>query len=140
MQILRDLCERVRRAKLSLKPSKCKIGFDTVDFLGHTLKTDFISPQSETVGRVLRMSPPKTKKQVRSLIGLVNWYIPDCATLLSPISDLTKSKGPNLVEWGESQERAFNKLKDILSSEPILKLPDLQKDFILQTNASNFKL
>ena len=141
LQILRDLCERVRRAKLSLKPSKCKIGFDTVDFLGHTLKTDFISPQSETVGRVLRMSPPKTKKQVRSLIGLVNFYrryIPDCATLLSPISDLTKGKGPNLVEWGESQERAFNKLKDILSSEPILKLPDLQKDFILQTDASNF--
>lgn len=42
------------------------------------------------------------------------------------------------MEWGESQERAFVKLKDILSSEPILKLPDLQKDFILQTDASNF--
>ena len=141
LQILRDFCERVRRATLSLKPSKCKIGYDTVDFLGHTLKTDFISPQSETVGRVLKMSPPKTKKQVRSLIGLVNFYrryIPDCATLLSPISDLTKGKGPNQVEWGESQERAFVKLKDILSSEPILKLPDLQKDFILQTDASNF--
>ena len=138
--ILRDLFERVKRANLSLKPSKCKIGFDTVDFLGHTLKSDFIGPQSETVGRILMMTRPQTKRQCRSLLGLVNFYrryIPDCATLVAPISDLTKSKAPNKVEWGEFQECAFLKLKDILSSEPILKLPDLQKDFVLQTDASN---
>jgi hypothetical protein len=138
--ILRDLFERVKRANLSLKPSKCKIGFDSVDFLGHTLKTDFIGPQSETVGKILTMSRPQTKRQCRSLLGLINFYrryIPDCATLVAPISDLTKSKAPNKIEWGEIQESAFSKLKDILSSEPVLKLPDLQREFILQTDASN---
>jgi hypothetical protein len=140
LQILRGFFERVKCANLSLKPSKCKIGFDAVDFLGHTVKTDFIGPQSETVGRILKMARPQTKRQCRSLLGLINFYrryIPDCATLIAPISDLTKSKAPNTVEWGEPQESAFVRIKDILSSEPILKLPDLEKDFILQTDASN---
>jgi hypothetical protein len=140
MKILKDFFRRVREANLSLNPSKCKIGYDTVNFLGHVIHTDFIGPQSETVGRILSMNQPKTKRQCRSLLGLINFYrryIPDCATIVTPISDLTKNKAPNNVEWGEAQETAFKRLKEILSSEPILKLPDLNKDFILQTDASN---
>jgi len=140
LSILRDLFKRVQSANLSLKPSKCHIGYDRVDFLGHTLKSEFIGPQSETVGKILAMKRPITKRQVRSFLGLVNFYrryIPDCATLVAPISDLTRDKSPNEVDWGPSQETAFQKLKDVLSKEPILKLPDLQKEFILQTDASN---
>jgi transposase InsO family protein len=139
LSVLRDLFERVKRANLSLKPSKCKIGYDTVDFLGHTLKTDFIGPQSETVGRILTLKRPQTKRQCRSLLGLVNFYrryIPNCATLIAPISDLIKNQAPNHVVWGDKQEQAFSQIKDKLSSEPILKLPDLQKDFTVQTDAS----
>ena len=62
MRMLRDFFERVRKANLSLKPSKCKIGFAKVDFLGHTLQKDTISPQIETVGRILNTERPKTKK------------------------------------------------------------------------------
>jgi len=47
MKVLRDFFERVRKANLSLKPSKCKIGFAEVDFLGHTLQKDTIRPQSK---------------------------------------------------------------------------------------------
>jgi hypothetical protein len=140
MTVLRDFCERVRKANLSLKPSKCKIGFDTVDFLGHTLKTDFIGPQSETVGRILNVPRPQTKRQCRSLLGLVNFYrryIPNCATLIAPLTEITKKKSPHVVKWEEPHERSFTKLKEVLSSEPILKLPDIQKEFILQTDASN---
>jgi len=49
VRILRDFFERVRKANLFLKPSKCKIGFAKVDFLGHTFQKDTISPQVETV-------------------------------------------------------------------------------------------
>ena len=86
------------------------------------------------------MPRPTTKKQVRSLLGLINFYrryIPDCATLISPLTDLTRSRAPNRVEWGDKQEAAFTKVKEVLSKEPILKLPDLDKEFILQTDASD---
>ena len=43
---------------------------------------------------------------------------------------------PNVVKWGDKQEKAFTKIKECLSSEPMLKLPDLNREFILQTDAS----
>ena len=62
IRMLRGFFERVRKANLSLKPSKCKIGFAEVDFLGHTLQKDAISPRIETVGQILNTERPKTKK------------------------------------------------------------------------------
>ena len=66
------------------------------------------------------MPRPSTKKQVRSLLGLINFYrryIPDCATLISPLTDLTRSSAPNRVEWGDKQEAAFTKVKEVLSKK-----------------------
>ena len=143
MKTLRDFFERVRKANLSLKPSKCRIGYGKVDFLGHTLYGDHIGPQTESVGRILQTERPKTKKQCRSLLGMVNFYrryVPNCAEVIAPISDLTKGRAPNVVEWGERQERAFVQIKNILSKEPILKLPDLERPFIVQTDASDENL
>jgi len=47
---------------------------------------------------------------------------------------------PNVVKWGDKQEDTFTKIKECLSSEPILKLPDLNREFVLQTDASNQSL
>ena len=82
MKILRDFFERVKQANLSLKPSKCRIGYDKVDFLCHTLHWDLIGPRTESVGRIPQVERPKTKKQCRSLLGMVNFYrryVPNCA-------------------------------------------------------------
>ena len=57
--------------------------------------------------------------------------------MIRPLTDLTRSRAPNPVEWGDKQEAAFTKVKEVLSKEPILKLPDLDKEFILQTDASD---
>jgi len=143
MKMLRDFFERVRKANLSLKPSKCKIGFDKVEFLGHTFQRDMIRPQTETVGRILDTDRPKTKKACRSLLGMINFYrryIPNCADIIAPITELTKGRAPNVVKWGDKEEHAFKEIKRVLSNEPILKLPDLNREFILQTDASNLSL
>jgi len=143
MKVLRDFFERVRKVNLSLKPSKCKIGFAEVDFLGHTLQKDTIRPQRETVGRILDTDRPKTKKACRSLLGMINFYrryIPNCAEIIAPLTELTKGRAPNVVKWGDKQESAFKEVKRLLSNEPILKLPDLNREFILQTDASNQSL
>jgi len=72
---LKDFFERVKNANLSLKPSKCKIGFDKVEFLGHTIEKDSIRPQIESIGRILDTDRPKTKKACRSLIGMVDCFL-----------------------------------------------------------------
>ena len=114
-----------------------------MDFLGHTIQKDYIGLQVENVGKILKAERPKTKKDCRSLLGMVNFYrryIPNCAQIIASITDLTRSRASEIVKWGDSQEMAFNEVKHLLSSEPILKLPDLNKGFILQTDASNKSL
>jgi len=85
------------------------------------------------------MPRPQTKKQVRSFLGAVNYYrkfIPHCAQLMAPLSDLTKKLSPNIVEWNQELDKAFKELKEVLAKAPILKLPDLNKEFVIQTDAS----
>jgi len=68
--MLRDFFERVRRANLCLRPSKCKIGFDIVDFLGHTIQKDSIGPQVENVGKILNaMSDQRPRRNVAVYLG-----------------------------------------------------------------------
>jgi len=103
------------------------------------MRIQSLSPQIETVGRILDTNRPKTKKACRNLLGMVNFYrryIPDCAKIIAPITELTKGRAPNNVK----QEKAFVEIKRVLSNEPILKLPDLNREFILQTDASNLSL
>ena len=87
-QMLRDFFETVRKANLSLRPSKSKIGFDKVDFLGHTLQKDSTEPQVEAVGQILNIQHRNTKKECRSVLRMINfyrWYIPNCAKIIAPI-------------------------------------------------------
>ena len=66
--------------------------------------------------------------------------MPNCAEVIAPISNLTKGRVPNVVEWGERQERAFVQIKNVLSKERILKLPHLERPFIVQTDVSDESL
>ena len=143
MEILRDFFERVKKANLCLRPSKCKVGFDQVKFLGHTLQGDCIKPQDQSVGRILNTERPKTNKSCRCLLRMINFYrqyIPNCAEVIVPLTELTKNRAPNNVDRGSEQEWAFKEVKKILLSEPILKLPDLNREIILSTDASNKSL
>jgi len=95
------------------------------------------------VGRILNTERPKTKKACWSLLGMINFYrryIPNCAEVTAPLTELTKFRAPNNVEWGSEQERAFKEVTKLLSSERILKLPDLNREVILSTDASNKSL
>ena len=143
IEVLRDFFERVRKANLCLKPSKCKSGFGQVKFLGHTLHGDCIKPQNESVGQILNTERPRTKKSCRNLLGMINFNrrrIPNCTEVIAPLTELTKNRAPNNVDWGTEQKRAFTEVKKILSSEPILKLPCLSREIILSTDASNKSL
>jgi len=74
------------------------------------------------------------------VINFYRRYISNCAEVIAPLMELTKNRAPNNIEWGSEQERAFKEVKKTLSSEPILKLPDLNPEIILSTGASNKSL
>src|SRR6218665_2365700 len=111
---LRDFFLSVRRAGLTLRPSKCRIGERAVDFLGHNIGDGMIQPRSGKIEKIAEAVRPETKKQVRSYLGLVGYYqkfIPNFASIATPLTDLTRKNQPNKVNWGELQESAFQQLK-----------------------------
>jgi len=95
-------------------------------------------------GESWTLKDPKQRNLVGvCLLGTINFYrryIPNCAEVIAPLTELTKNRAPNNVVWGMEQERAFKEVKKILSSEPVLKLPDLNREIILSTDASNQSL
>ena len=140
LKATRALLERLREVGLTAKPSKCEVGHQSLQFLGHIVGKGKLQPQDDKITKVRNAKPPRTKKELRSFLGFVGYYrrfIPNFATLAAPLTDLTKAKLPNQIAWGDSQEEAFKALKSRLESSPILQLPNCDKQFFLRTDASN---
>ncbi|GFX64387.1 retrovirus-related Pol polyprotein from transposon 17.6 [Trichonephila clavipes] len=79
-------------------------------------------------------SAPTTKKQLRSALGLCNFYrqyIPNFANIALPLTALTKKKVPNEIPWSKEAENAFKELKTALCGITELHVPDIEKPYYL---------
>ena len=140
LQSVSDVLAKLRFHGLTARPSKIHAGFQELEFLGHIVGSGSMKPESSKVKKILSVSIPKTKKQVRSVLGLLSYYrryVPDFASLTAPLSDLTKGDSPKQITWSEECDSALTKIQEFLSSSPILILPDLEKEFVVRTDASN---
>ena len=126
IEMLRALLQRLREANLTVKPVKCFIGFASIECLGHMVSEGTLQPCQDKINSILHAERPTTKKQVRSFLGLVGFYrqfIKNFSELAAPLTELTKKGQRNQdIKWGESQEKAFNQLRQALVSKPILKM------------------
>ena len=139
VQRLRQFFSKVREANLALKPSKCSVGFTKLIFLGHKIGQGGVSPRESLIEKIQRAPAPTTKKQLRSFLELVGFYrayVPNFSALAVPLTDLAKKGSPNVLQWSDTQQRAFETLKSLVCNPPVLKLPDVSKPFILQTDAA----
>ena len=97
-------------------------------------------PTQENIEKILNAPIPRTKKGVRSLCGMVNWlrkFIPGAARLLKPLTDLTSKRHSDVVEWGSEQQEAWDEVKKVLTTQPVLTLYDSCKEHVLMTDASD---
>ena len=87
------------------------------------------------------MAVPKTRKQLRSFLGLVNYYretVLRKSDIAAPLTKLTSTKVP--YKWTKEQDTAFQKLKMSISKETMLNYPDFSKEFKIHTDASDKQL
>ena len=141
LNMLREVFMRLREAGLTVKPSKCVLGYLQLPFLGHVVAHGQISPDPSKIQSIRECSRPSCKKQVSSFLGLVGYYrkfIPHFSTVAAGLTDMPRKGAPSKVYWSPVAEKAFRSLIDSLCKKPILCLPDLNTDFILRTDASNF--
>jgi len=127
---MRDFLSRVKNAPLTLRPTKCSMGFSSVSYLGHCVGNHSLQTKSDLVEKILQAPKPTNKQELRSFLGLIGFYrkfIPNFATVAVPLTDLTKKDKPNQLKWGEAQDRAFETLKSYIVKPPILRLPVFEK-------------
>ncbi|CAC5402690.1 unnamed protein product [Mytilus coruscus] len=137
MKNLQLVFDRLLSAGLTLKPSKCEFAQKEVLYLGHRISREGVKVDQSKVEAVKSFPVPKTETQVRSFLGLCNYYrkfIKNFAYIAKPLTNFTKKEVP--FEWSEKCQKSFDKLKDALCSPPVLAYPDLSKPFILTTDAS----
>lgn len=135
------LMQRVKDANLTLSPEKCFFLRKEVTYLGHKVSADGVSPCPNKLKAVKEFPRPKTKKNVKQALGLFSYYrkfIRNFALIAKPLTNLLKEHVA--FKWGDPEEHAFLRLKEMLCSEPILQYPDFAKKFIVTCDASDFAI
>ena len=136
---LKTVLERLRLHGLRVKPEKCTIAARQVSFLGHVVSDSGIMPDPAKIKAVNNIPSPRNIKDVRSFLGLAGYYrkfIPSFSSIAAPLLHLTQKAASFM--WTDACEQAFQRLKQLLCSAPILAYPDFGKDFVLQTDASDY--
>jgi len=138
-EIMEEILRRLEENDLYIKPEKCIWKVRKIGFLGVVIGPNGIEMEEEKVDRVLSWPEPKNMKDVRKFLGLANYYrkfIKDFAQVARPINILTRKDVK--WQWGVEQQKAFDKLKRAFTTKPVLAAPDLDKEFRVEADVSNY--
>lgn len=116
--------------------SKCEIGKNSLQYLGHIISGKGISVDPEKIIVVENWHVPTTVKQLRGFLGLAGYYrrfVADYAKIATPLTNLLRK---DCFIWTNEASSAFTKLKAALTNTPVLALPDFNQPFVVQTDAS----
>ena len=143
LEAIRSVLTRLREHHLTIKPSKCRFGVESVQYLGFWVNGTNFWPLEDKLLAINNMNPPTSKKLLRSFLGFVSFYrifIPQASDYTGPLSDLLRKDTKEPLPWSDDLLRCFLHLKSALSSTPVLRIPDPQQTFVLRTDASNHGL
>ena len=129
--------QRPRDHKIYAKFTKCEFWHKQVGFLGHVLSAEGAAVDPSKVKDVLDWVAPTTVFEIRSFLGLAGYYrrfIEGFSKIVKPMTELLKKD--KKYEWTENCKKSFNKLKTILTSAPVLTLPDIYRNFDVYCDSS----
>jgi hypothetical protein len=127
----------LKREQLYARFSKCDLWICEVQFLGHVVNEKGIHVEQSKIESIKNWPTPTTPTKIRQFLGLAGYYrrfIEGFSKIAQPPTALTH-KG-TVYKWGNSQEAAFQALKQKLCSAPILCLPEGKDDFVVYCDAS----
>ena len=139
LEHLRKLFIKLREADLKLKEVKCNFLKKHIQYLGHIVSGEGITPMPEKLVCIQEMPSPKTPKEVKQFLGLIGYYqkfVPRFSDLARPLNALTRKNIP--FEWTPICQESFELLKTSLMTEPLLTYPDPNLPFALFTEASKY--
>jgi hypothetical protein len=137
--LMRMVLQLAREAGLMFKPQKCEFEKDQMEYLGVIIELGKVEMDAKKVNQVKDWPVPHRKKDLQSFIGLANyyhWFVKTVSQISQHLHDL-KKKGVEW-KWEEKHQKAFDRLMDMMSMALVLRLPDLEKQYVVTTDASDY--
>jgi cleavage and polyadenylation specificity factor subunit 1 len=133
---------RLKSKRITLNPKKCEFGLSEIEFVGHTINSTGISFSREKLQEVVTFRAMATQKELRSFLGLGNYFrdhVANFSTKMQPLNELLRDydKRRRLV-WSDESRKAFEDMKTAVHECPTLFFMDETLPVFLHTDASKY--
>jgi len=144
INLMEKVFARLDAANLTLGAKKCSLAREKVSFLGHIVSQEGLAPDPKKVKAVADLQLPQTVGDLQSALGLMGYYrkfILNYAAITEPLrrklTNKWKKDSTGSAIWTDEEKQAFFKIRDALTTTPILAHPDWTKPFEIHTDASH---
>ena len=141
LEKLDEVLARLKQAGLKVNAKKSFFAKNELEYLGYWITREGIQPLQKKVEAIMKIDEPKNRKELRSFIGIVNYYRDMWVRrshVLAPLARLTSKTTP--WQWGAREKAAFAICKKVIARETVLAYPDYSKPFTIHTDASHYQL
>ena len=135
---LRQFLSVICNNDMTLNLAKCNFAKPEVKFVGHFIGSGTRKPDPQRLEGITNMSRPRTKSELRKLLGAFSYYreyVPHFAEISKTLTDFTSKQTPNVLPWTDEHQYALECLRTKLSSPHVLRIPQFGKPFCLHTDA-----
>ena len=137
MATIDEVLRRLRAAGLKASAGKCEFGQTSMQYLGHLVTREGVLPDESNIKAIMDCKPPDNLKQLRSFMGMLQYYanyIPSLASIAAPLFRLYKKD--KVFSWHDVCQTAFDDIKARLTTPPVLRRANTALPYILQTDWS----
>ncbi|KAL0879410.1 hypothetical protein ABMA27_003165 [Loxostege sticticalis] len=137
LQTIKEVLDILEKNGLKIKRNKCEFLAKEVRYLGFIIDRNGVRVDPDKVKAITNMPHPNNVTELKSFIGMVNFYgkfIQNLSMHLAPLYDLLK-KGRHW-KWGHEQNTAFIRVKGFLCSTSALAHFDMERETVLTVDAS----
>ncbi len=139
VDLVQKVLQRLRDARLHASIDKSFFHLKEVEYLGYQISEQGISMSKEKVQAVQEWPVPRNVKDVQAFLGFANFYrrfIEGFSKVCKPLTDLLRKEGK--WYWTAACEEAFKRLKELFTSEPVLRHFHPSRRTVVETDASDF--
>ena len=133
--------KKLQAAGFKVNAEKSFFAKDELEYLGFKITREGIMPLPSKVEAIKNIAAPTTKKQLRSFIGLINYYRDmwkHRSGILTPLSSMTSKQAK--WNWDDKCQKAFDTIKKLVARNTLLSYPNFNETFDIHTDASKLQL